>query len=506
MFVRIRGKGACPENSQAAVMHIRGFRHTHSAAPPESFFPLLNASLTPATAPGTTSYPSTSSSPAAQTSSISVEMRPFRFALFPVGIHAAALTEAQAKWMAHAAHTAADAADAADAPAVSSPLTVMDSEVARMVWKETWNLYDILYDEVPLLPWTEATSGTAAATAVSETVEAELRCLTEGEGTVTLSPLEALHAKTDDFKLASTRSGSRQVVVCPHYYASAALPEDTFRNVQKDIHATAAPTDGSVVVLDVSDLPVAQAGGKAMVNIAWLTAFAAMQPDSALLGCRAVVVRLPYAAVPSYTHALENCRHASGTTTSPAPTMADAFVEMVDFIGEHITAVRHAMVRELASKSAELAQKYAAAPPVLVMGSSPSAMSACLQALLVPSNSADAAADALPASSSGVVVLYGDHLGLGTDEAVNSAHELGVRKAAEYKAIGGSCACVVSIETMSVPLKALLDGGEEPWDEYTLRERQRLNFCPCCGDCGNEGESDGADHGHSHGHGHGHHH
>ncbi|KPA74308.1 hypothetical protein ABB37_09300 [Leptomonas pyrrhocoris] len=486
MFVRIRGKGACPENSQAAVMHIRGFRHTHTAAPPDSFYPLIAAPPPTTTTTATTSAAhhegtsSSSTAPAATTVPLTIEMRPFRFALFPVGIHAAALTEAQAR-------VAAAEADAA------SPVSFLDSEVARMVWKETWNLYDILYDEVPLLPWTEAPCESAAATALAVTVEDELRRLAETAGTVELSPLASLRATTDDFELASGRTGSHQVVVCPHYYAAAALPEETFTKIQKEAHPVAVASDDGgavVVVLDLRDLPVSVAGGKAMVNIAWCTAFAAMQPNSVLLRCRAVVVRLPYAAVPTYTRAAEN---AAAGAAAP-PTIANAFVEAVDFIGEHITAVRHAMAGELGSKSSA-----AQSPPIAMVGSAPEAMTACLRALMAPSPSSSSSPSS--AAPAGVVVFYGDHLGLDTSGECGAAHELDARKAAEYASIGEASACVGTVETVPVPLKALLDGGEEPWDEYTLKERQRLNFCPCCGVCGNdEEEGDGADHGHGHGH------
>ena len=474
-------------------MHIRGFRHTHSAAPPDCFYPLLtavaaaSATHPPPTTTTTSSLSSSPSPPLAADAAIhlSVQMRPFRFALFPVGIHAATLTEAQARWITPTATTTTTTTTAtADAPA--SPLSILDSEVARMVWKETWNLYDILYDEVPLLPWTEDAS---AAAAVAATVEEELqKSVGLATAATVLQPLDALAAETDGFVLASHRSGARQVVVCPHYYAAAALPESTFTKIQQSAPAVSAvPSHGPVVVLDLHDLPVALAGGKAMANVAWYTAFAAMQPDSALLRARAVVVRLPYAAVPSYADALAT------TSAATAPTMAAAFVELVDFIGEHITTVRHAMLRELGSKTAELVQAYGTAPALLVVGRAPEAMSSCLHALLDVS-----AADT---ASSGVVVFHGDHLRCAAGGAAETspAHEFGARMAAEYRAIGEACGCAMAVETVLVPLKALLDGEEEPWDAYTLRERTRLNFCPCCGDCGHDGESDGADHGHSHG-------
>lgn len=48
---------------------------------------------------------------------------------------------------------------------------------------------------------------------------------------------------------------------------------------------------------------------------------------------------------------------------------------------------------------------------------------------------------------------------------------------------------VVEVEHWSVPLKALKEGVEDEWDLYTQREMARLNFCPCCGDCGHDHNS-----------------
>lgn len=462
-------------------MHIRGFRHTHSSAPAQCTFAVIP----------TLPVSSSSSSSTAAVATVSVLTRPFRFALFPVGIRAAALTAAQAMVM------AADAdGTAAAAAAPVSAAAAIDGATARMVWKETWNMYDILYDEVPLLPWSESSGADGAA--VAAVVEEQLRLLAASTGRVTLPSLASLSAQTDGFVLASTRAGNKQVVVCPHYYAAAALPESTFTKISADAHASAAAAvaaSGPVVVFDLCDLSPALAGGKAAAHVAWYTAFAAMQPDSVLLRCRAVVVRLPFAAVPSYAQALDSSAQADG------PTLADAFVEFADFVGEHVTAVRHAMLRELANTSPELtaAATHTPAPPLLVVGNGADALATAVRALTVTAARVGDAA----AAAAEVVVFYGDHL-----DAVPGG-ERAERQGAVYQAMSEACGAAVAVEAVSVPLRALIDGGEEEWDAYTLRERTRLNFCPCCGDCSNDGAGGGEDshgHGHGHGHDHSHHH
>ncbi|CAJ1017346.1 hypothetical protein, conserved [Leishmania lindenbergi] len=512
MFVRIRGKGACPENSQAAAMSIRGFRHTHSPPPLDSYYSVL---LLPPSLTSTSTDAATKTDKPAGPPTTAAE--PFRFALFPVGIQAATPAAAQAQYMSlsMAAISSAKANDGATTTAPLSPPVTLDSEANRMLWKETWNLYDILYDEVPLLPWIETTDDGVAA-ALVETVERELCKLALSDVaspmTTELHSLTSLADKTDGFKLASACTGSRQVVVCAHYYSSAPLSENLFHGVEgrrasnaAEPRSAASPVsmEGPVVVLDLADLPAAQAGGKAMVNVAWYTAFAAMQPDSALLRCRAVVVRLPYTSVPTYTQA---CRHCALSTSSAgaAPTMADAFREAVDFIGEHVAAVYQGMVLALQAASPELAAKCTAAPPVVVIGSMPAALSSCLGFLL----ETPVASTTEKFNSANVVVIYGDHLGpmdtgsAGASDPHSAVEARSAHMVGQYKSIGGTCGFPVDFEMVLVPLKALLDGGEEPWDEYTLRERARLNFCPCCGDCSNNNNNKGCSNKHDHGLGH----
>ncbi|KAG5510931.1 hypothetical protein JKF63_06432 [Porcisia hertigi] len=510
MFVRIRGKGASPENSQAAVMHIRGFRHTHSPPPPNSYFSVLtSASGTASTSSNDGAAVSTSNSVSPPTTT----MQPFRFALFPVGVHSAALTAAQTQHMRRstAASPPADARCDETTAATLVPQTALEGEMARMLWTEIWNLYDILYDEVPLLPWVETTGDGAEAAAVTEALERELRAVASssaaGVTATELRSLASLADITNGFKLASTLEGNHQVVVCPHYHFPSPLPESSFRCIGgyrspapagPQTTASAASREGPVIVLDLAELPIALAGGKAMVNIAWYIAFAAMQPDSVLLCCRAVVVRLPYTCVPTYTQA--HSHSVSSTSPSGAePTVADAFRDMVDFIGEHISAVYHGMVLSLQATSPELAAKCMTAPPVVVVGSAPAALSSCLRSLLGDFP----ASDTERPDVASVLIFHGDHL---RTAAVRSSSANGVHGVAEdctaqmvkeYRSIAEDCGCPAAFETVLVPLRVLLERGEEPWDEYTRRERGRLNFCPCCGDCNHSnGDRSGS---HSHG-------
>lgn len=60
------------------------------------------------------------------------------------------------------------------------------------------------------------------------------------------------------------------------------------------------------------------------------------------------------------------------------------------------------------------------------------------------------------------------------------------------------------VQRWTAPIKAFKEGQEEEWDIYTQREMARLNFCPCCGDCGSDGGSrEDENEGH---HSHSHHH
>ncbi|GET86070.1 hypothetical protein, conserved [Leishmania tarentolae] len=490
MFLRIRGKGACPENSQALVMHVRGFRHTHSPPPSDSYYAVL---FLPPDLESAGSSVDTATSTKTISARPATALQPFRFSLFPVGIQAAALMEGHAQYMQWPPATSSSAEASADATATEplSPRAILDNELPRMLWKETWNVYDVLYDEVPLLPWAEATDGEAAAEALAETVERELHGIASPD-TTALHSLASLADKTGDFMLASARMGNRQVVVCSHYYSSAALQRNSFdgigmRRAAKVVEPQSATSsglmEGPVVILDLADLPVAQAGGKAMVHIAWYIAFAALQPDRVLLRCRAIVVRLPYTSVPTYTQACSRCMSPT-TSAGAAPTMADAFREMVDFIGEHITAVYQGMMLAWQATLPEVAEKHTTAPPVVVVGSTPAALRGCLGSLL---GNADAANISMPDSAK-VVVLYGDHLGTAaaTSTGANGEHDAAEACRAQilrkYKSIGEVCHCTILFEILRVPLKALLDGVEEPWDTYTQQERERRNFCPCCGD------------------------
>lgn len=69
-----------------------------------------------------------------------------------------------------------------------------------------------------------------------------------------------------------------------------------------------------------------------------------------------------------------------------------------------------------------------------------------------------------------------------------NAEELQKSKALLQKLVSLSATSMghVDVEHWSVPLKALKEGAEDEWDLYTQREMARLNFCPCCGNCGDD--------------------
>lgn len=460
MLLRIRGKGACPENSQAALMHIRGFRHTHAQPPPRSCFTVVS-----------TSSSFDPSSPALQ-----MTARPFGFALFSMGIQRPSL-----------------GTQATGSPTLTP---AMGPEAAQMLWKETWNAYDIVYDEVPLLPWTESSG--AAADALTAVVEDQLEELARHGADATLASLAAITGQTAGFALASQLMGNKRVVVCSHYYCSAALPDSAFTDIGKGTEAAtpvpASPSsaassvavlqEGPVVVLDLSAVPVAVAGGKLALHLAWLAAFAELQSSVTDNHARAVVVRLPYRTVPS-TAQLEAYHAARGTDqrTPPEPTMANAMQEFLDFIGEHLSSLHHGFQlerEELRKEASATAEGVRSAPPLVVIGRADEDLASCIDSLLLAPS---------PAVSPRVVVYYGDHLSW-TDKDTMSlpihskeAHHL--RWAAALQTTSAV------LETVAVPLTSLINDDEEEWDAYSLQERQRLNFCPCC--------SDGC---HDHGNGH----
>lgn len=85
-----------------------------------------------------------------------------------------------------------------------------------------------------------------------------------------------------------------------------------------------------------------------------------------------------------------------------------------------------------------------------------------------------------------------------TEEALAEQPVL-LEKIATYCGNHPNIGALKEVQHWKTPVRALKEDGEEEWDAYTQREMTRLNFCPCCGDCGGGGEGD---HDHSHHHHH----
>ncbi|CCW71661.1 unnamed protein product [Phytomonas sp. Hart1] len=201
-----------------------------------------------------------------------------------------------------------------------------------------------------------------------------------------------------------------------------------------------------------------------MVELAWGVGFASLYMGAALAGVRAFVVRLPFPELPANPFGGEKGPSAEAG-------MALAFEEMVDFIGQHLKVVWTAAARGWVGEEAG-----PPAPGVLFVGNSEEELGRRLRALFAHFGG--------PARPKGKVVI------LQTD------HHPGEGAAA--RALAGKLDGA-TVEVLLVPVRALIEGGEEPIDAYTQKELTRLNFCPCCGSCGgDEGDAQAHSHGHHH--------
>ncbi|KAH9599977.1 hypothetical protein LSM04_005942 [Trypanosoma melophagium] len=370
MLLRVRGNGASPENSQAALVFLRGFRLTNTRPPLGEY-----KSLT-----GT---------------------RPLIYSHFPVGIQVPSATN--------------------DAD--------LSAQLHRTVWKEIWNMYDIVYDELCLFPESVVITN-----------------LLSSCGNTSSSSSSSGATETEDvanFTRLTARDGSQRAVVVTHYFS-----EDTLRN---------QVTGGkfSVIVLDVSFLPLKDAATRIAVEVAWLAAYASM--EGALDHVSWVVVRLPYEC--DFTN--------TDKTNSPLVQ------EGLDFIGEHVEL----LVRSFKQKTQE---DGGSSVCVSFIGSNPTALLERLQQIrsLRPSTSGTTVKE----EEEGVTVFTGDHHREAQKGQENEKEEEKKEKEAFFHSLASSLGVRVTLDV--VPLKSLLEGGEESWDEATTIENQVLNFCPCCGHCG----------------------
>ncbi|ORC86574.1 uncharacterized protein TM35_000271640 [Trypanosoma theileri] len=367
MLLRVRGNGASPENSQAALVFLRGFRLTNTRPPLGAYKTLTGT-------------------------------RPLIYSHFPVGIQA---------------------------PSATNDVD-LGAHLNRTVWKEIWNMYDIVYDELCLFPEPDVMTNLLSSCASNSN-----------------STSSAKVEEVGNFTRLTARNVAKTAVVVTHYFS-----EDTAR-------PSVAGMKSSVIVLDVSFLPLKDAATRIAVEVAWLAAYASM--EGALENVSHVVVRLPY-----------DC-----DLTNVEKMNSSVVQEGLDFIGEHIEL----LVQSFRKKSEEEEKKKNGVSSVCVsfIGSNPSLLQERLHQIrsLHPSTSGTVKKEEEKEEEDGITVFTGDH----------HREELHEQKQEELLySIASSLGIRVSLDM--VPLKSLLEGGEEPWDEATTRENQVLNFCPCCGHCG----------------------
>lgn len=508
MFLRIRGKGACPENSQAALLHLRGFRHVH-CPPPVGAYQLIAGDTA-----------------GNDNSAIEQEqgrlLRPFAFSHFAIGIHAPSVVEGQQRLLSlrKQQQRQQQRSGGTTYPADEHERDGAPDTLLPMAWKEVWNAYDIDCDDVLLLP--PAFNATDAQLASLTAAAAAAPGGDSGNGNAG-SGEDALPA---GFTPLSARRSNAKAIVCTHYCAGAAWGTDLFDTPTNSdsIHNG----NSTIVVIDLTDLPTADCARRLYVSLAWALGFAAMQRENVLLRATGVVVRLPYTSIPQR---VATATEAEAVSYVPVcTTYQHTLDEARDFLGEHIQLViagsRIAVATHTTTTATPTAADAAAAmsesaigsgggggAPALIafVGRSAADLSAAVAALVRRGNS-DREAAAPPVE---VLVLRTDEhrpapatatvttaTTATADDGGQSDEQLGMAALA-------TVAAAASVGLLVAPVRALIDGGEEPWDPYSQREMARVNFCPCCG-CGGGGEEEGegkgksVDHGHGHGHSHGH--
>ncbi|CAD2220372.1 hypothetical protein AGDE_00612 [Angomonas deanei] len=225
------------------------------------------------------------------------------------------------------------------------------SEELLLVWKEIWNVYDIIDDKIPLLP---------------ENFEGVDKCL----AAIKQKNVSSVGESFQDFKLPTSLAGNNKILVATHYLSY----EDKKSFVSKvNPNASAA----GVAVFDLRQVPASEIHDKLARDLAWLASFASIQVDSVFFSCAAVVVLLPYAVVPSVQE-LEHCVHAN----SELAHFAKAVLEMYDFIGEYLSLVN--------CHSPE-------SPPVFVLGKT-------------ETETIQKISESLSPNDNRVFVFHGDHL------------------------------------------------------------------------------------------------
>lgn len=481
MLLRIRGKGACPENSQAALLHLRGFRHVQ--CPPPA------ATYTLATLPNA--------------DHVGGERRaddgaavccPMDFSHFAICLQAPSIVDDQRAFeSAKAARGGGGGGDDDDGGRWEGGAQPPHSAFLSTVWKEVWNTYDICLDEVPLLP------------EPFHTTEEQLKKLCNGAAA-------SVTALPEGFVLPSRRSGSAKAVVCTHYCSQRPWPSEVFHRSSPLPAQQRTEDHCTLVVVDLSDLPASTCGSRLAVSLAWAIGFASLQEDNVLLRAGAVMIALPYAAVPQWGRppgATAGTGETTAATEGTNGTFADAFAEMRSFLAQTLQLVITACHVSFHGSDGSHGEEAPGGPPavpqppVYFVGSHGGRMNH--EDALSVMRALSSSAGGPPTTIREVVVLQTDeHRG---GDARNSA-ETREAMTALAAAVTSSQGSVTAVQLLVAPVRALIDGGEEPWDAYTQKERSRMNYCPCCGNCGapeeqHEGSPDAGHHHHHHSHGHG---
>lgn len=531
MFLRVRGMGASPENSQAAVMHVRGFRLSNSP-PPVGFY--LSAHISLSDRVEASGSATKEGAVKEITGRVAFAPFPYRYPHFGVGIHAPSILKAQRAFSAWLASRQGNID--------MSAWDGHSGEGNAVIWKETWNAYDILYDDAMLFPDSfdnvnESLSRLASLPPVGdESAEKTTAAVLQSADHGALCFARAM----DGFVLLGDRVARQKTVVCTHYYGEQLLPNEVFSESRVPVKASemtstaslaAVSSQGSattlshvpprqvslspdnyapIIVCDLSLLDRSSCGSKLAVELAWLLAFTTLLPDNVLGRSGMVVIRLPYDMVPSAqalaaAAAGEGGGVAGGTTVAGESAMracAKMTREAMDFMGEHVALAHRGITAGLPSSSASpavmcigakedvlytsLRQVLQAAPSVAVSGKDGHALDSEKDSGVgkSPSGSVTETRTACGEQSNGdapklarVIYLIGDHV------KYDAQADVTCRKDAEERF---AARCGASVQFLEVPLKSLIEGEEEAWDAYTQRENARLNYCPCCSHCSHD--------------------
>ncbi|EPY27747.1 hypothetical protein STCU_05591 [Strigomonas culicis] len=408
-------------------MHTRGFRHTHTVPPRHHHYRAA------ATKSGSRVVEDSDG-----IASGGILTRPCRYPHIAIGIQSTHLARVQQLTFLKEHQVMVTTAEGGAAPHAAAAgdsaaaATVSDDDI-RFMWKEIWNVYDILYDEIDLF--------------LSDS-ESLLQSVVDR----TLITNEFVPPTNASFSLPSLRQGNDKIIVATHYFANGMIPDIGDDVPLPLLQLPITGPKSTLLVLDVSAMDLAKAHVKVAMEVAWLAAFATVHRKPLLLEAAAIVVKMPYSVMPTMMQ-LELSPHKA----------AQHALEGLDFLGEYLVHLYRNLARVV------LGGRCASTPVIYFVGNEESE----LLGDIVASH-----------KCSQITALAGDHL--------FSPEQLAGMSAAILAATGNQVkdACVTS-----VPLKALIEGEEEAWDPYTQAEMSRLNFCPCCGDCGD-------DEGHGHGHAH----